>query len=191
MTRDPGPDVRSRILDAALALLGEEGTVRLTQTAVAKAAGVRQSHLTYYFPTRAELLKATAVHSIEAMLTTLGARAAGGELTMDVLARIADAMVGDKRLPRILLGLIASSEEDRAIKGFLRDFVARVRTGLALIARQLGHDVDPQRVALCHTLIVGAAVLNVARDDAASRRESADMVRFAVETLLLDGQGNV
>ncbi|MEQ8484420.1 MAG: helix-turn-helix domain-containing protein [Pseudomonadales bacterium] len=190
MSREPDPDVRSRILDAALALLGEAGTARLTQTAVAREAGVRQSHLTYYFPTRAELLKATAVHSIEAMLSTLGARAADGELTLDMLTRIADTMVGDKRRPRILLGLITTSEEDRAIKGFLRDFVARVRAGLAMIAQQLGHDVAADRVALCHTLIVGAAVLNVARDDAASRRESADMVRFAVETLLLDGQGN-
>ena len=53
-------DVRSRILEAALGLLAENGAHELTQPKVARAAGVRQSHLTYYFPTRGELLQEVA-----------------------------------------------------------------------------------------------------------------------------------
>jgi len=57
-------DVRDRILQAALRLLAESGAHELTQPRVAKAAGVRQSHLTYYFPTRADLLQEVARYSI-------------------------------------------------------------------------------------------------------------------------------
>ncbi|MDH3319882.1 MAG: TetR/AcrR family transcriptional regulator [Betaproteobacteria bacterium] len=52
--------VRDRILEAALGLLAESGAHELTQPKVSKAAGVRQSRLTYYFPTRADLLQAVA-----------------------------------------------------------------------------------------------------------------------------------
>lgn len=185
MPRDNLPDVRTRILEAAISLLGEHGVSRLSQPRVAKAAGVRQSHLTYYFPTRADLLKATALHSIEAMIGTLAGRALEGRLSAEMLSEIAAEAVGDKCRARIMVGLIVASEEDLEIKGFLRDFVGRVRAGLARVVALLGHEVEQANIARFHTLIIGAAVLHVARDDAASRRESAEMARFAVEHLLL------
>jgi AcrR family transcriptional regulator len=180
-------DVRTRILEAALDLLGEHGVSRLSQPSVAKAAGVRQSHLTYYFPTRADLLKATALHSIETMIGSLAERASGGQLSPALLAQIAGAMVADKRRARMMLGLVVASDEDREIKGFLRDFVARVRAGVGRVVALLGHEADSANIAVFHTLIVGAAVLHVARDDDASRRESAEIARFAVERLLFAG----
>ncbi|HUU74054.1 MAG TPA: TetR/AcrR family transcriptional regulator [Burkholderiales bacterium] len=178
-------DVRSRILEAALELLGDHGVSKLTQPSVAKAAGVRQSHLTYYFPTRADLLKATALHSIEVMIGMLAARASEGQLSPDMLAQIASTMVSDKRRARVVLGLVVASDEDREIKGFLRDFVARVRADIGRVVELLGREADPENIALFHTLIVGAAVLHIARDNTASRRESALIVRYAVEQLLL------
>ena len=50
--------VPERILDAALAILAESGLRNLTQVQVANRARVRQSHLTYYIPTRDDLLDA-------------------------------------------------------------------------------------------------------------------------------------
>ena len=64
-------NIRSRILEAALGLLARSGAHELTQPRVARAAGVRQSHLTYYFPTRAELMQAVARHSIEKLVGEL------------------------------------------------------------------------------------------------------------------------
>jgi AcrR family transcriptional regulator len=184
MAPESTPDVPSRILEAALDLLGEHGVGKLTQPNVAKAAGIRQSHLTYYFPTRADLLKATALHSIDSMIRMLASRASEGKLSTDMLASVASEMVGDKRRARVVLGLIVASDEDREIKVFLRDFVTRVRAGVGRIAQLLGREADADSVALFHTLIVGAAVLHIARDNAASRRESARMVRCAVDQLL-------
>ena len=179
-------DVRTSILESALTLLADHGVSKLTQPGVARAAGIRQSHLTYYFPTRADLLKATALYSIESMIGMLSRRALDGKLSPELLTQIASEMVGDKRRARVVLGLVVTSDEDREIKTFLRDFVDRVRAGIGRVVELLGLPADPDRIALFHTLVVGAAVLHIARDNAASRRESAAMVRFAVEQLLQD-----
>ena len=186
MRHDTAIDVRTSILESALTLLADHGVSKLTQPGVARAAGIRQSHLTYYFPTRADLLKATALYSIESMIGMLSRRALDGKLSPELLTQIASEMVGDKRRARVVLGLVVTSDEDREIKTFLRDFVDRVRAGIGRVVELLGLPADPDRIALFHTLVVGAAVLHIARDNAASRRESAAMVRFAVEQLLQD-----
>jgi len=49
---------RQLILDTALRIASNDGIKDLTQTNVASAAGVRQSHLTYYFPLKVDLLTA-------------------------------------------------------------------------------------------------------------------------------------
>ena len=184
MPPDDATDVRKRILDAALGLMAEHGFMEVTQPKIARAAGVRQSHLTYYFPTRGELLKALALHSIETLLGPLAAGASAGKLTPELFAQVTGEALADKRRARVMLGLIVSSEEDREIKQFLRDFVARVRTTMTDVARLLGRDPDRVNIAALHMLFVGATVLNVARDDAASRRECAEIARLAVEAFL-------
>ncbi|HEX4985069.1 MAG TPA: TetR/AcrR family transcriptional regulator [Burkholderiales bacterium] len=187
MTKPTQPDVRQRILDAALALLAEHGFMEVSQPKVAKAAGVRQSHLTYYFPTRSDLLKAVAVYSIESMLGAIAAKAGGGKMTPEAFAQFAAETLADKRRARVMLGLIVSSDEDPEIKQFLREFVARVRTAMAGIASMLGRGADETHIAALHMLFVGATVLNVARDDANSRRECAEIARLAVDTFLPGG----
>ena len=184
MPADNATDVRRRILDAALGLLAEHGFMEVTQPKIARAAGVRQSHLTYYFPTRSELLKALAVHSIETMLGSLSAGASAGKLTPEVFVQIAGEALADKRRARVMLGLIVSSEEDREIKQFLREFVVRVRATIANVATLLGREPDQTKIVALHMLFVGAAVLNVARDDTNSRRECAEIARIAIETFL-------
>jgi AcrR family transcriptional regulator len=184
MPPDDATDVRQRILDAALGLMAEHGFMEVTQPKIARAAGVRQSHLTYYFPTRGELLKALAMHSIETLLGSIVAGASAGKLTPELFAKFAGEALADKRRARVMLGLIVSSEEDREIKQFLRDFVVRVRATMTDVARLLGRDPDQVNIVALHMLFVGATVLNVARDDATSRRECAEIARLAVEAFL-------
>ena len=185
MPSEGAQDMRLKILDAALGLLAGQGFMEVTQPKIAKAAGVRQSHLTYYFPTRSELLKALAVHSIESMMGSLAAGASAGKLTPAQFAQFAGEALADKRRARVMLGLIVSSDEDRQIKQFLRDFVARVRATMTDVARLLGREPDAKSIAALHMLFVGATVLNVARDDANSRRECAEIAQLAVDTFLL------
>ena len=188
MPPDNASDVRQRILDAALGLMAEHGFMEVTQPKIARAAGVRQSHLTYYFPTRNDLLKAVAVHSIETLLDSLVAGASAGKLTPELFAQFAGEALADKRRARVMLGLIVSSEEDREIKQFLRDFIVRVRATMTNVARLLGREPDPINIVALHMLFVGATILNVARDDANSRRECAEIARIAIETFLPGGE---
>ena len=113
-------DVRGRILEAALGLLAESGAHELTQPKVARAAGVRQSHLTYYFPTRGELLQEVARHSIDKLAGQLAQR--HGSLADGIAAG-----AGDKRRSRVMLGLVAAADRDPAIKRRMRRFVLFTR----------------------------------------------------------------
>lgn len=168
------PDARRRILDAALRLVAAGGANELTQPKVSRAAGLRQSHLTYYFPTRADLLQAVAQHSIEALLRSLGRTPGGGT------PRLSDLMAegsGDARRARLMLALVAAADRNPAIRRRLRRFIADMRRtfGAVLEARGLA----PRHLAFIHTVVVGAAVLQLARRDAPSKREARDVLRYA------------
>ena len=63
----PDASVREKILTAANEIVLTVGFSALTQQAVAVRAKVRQSHLTYYFPTRHDLLRGTAQFGVETM----------------------------------------------------------------------------------------------------------------------------
>ena len=165
-------DVRSRILEAALGLLAGSGAHELTQPRVAKAAGVRQSHLTYYFPTRGELLQEVARHSIDKLAGQLAHRHAS-------LAEGIAAGAADKRRARVMLGLVAAADRDPAIKRRMRRFVAELRERMTPLLAAAGLDSSEENVAFFHTVIVGCAVLQLARDNPKARREARQVLRKA------------
>ena len=51
---------RTEIVDCAIELSAASGFAEFSVLKVAKAYGIRQSHLTYYFPTRSDLMAAVA-----------------------------------------------------------------------------------------------------------------------------------
>ena len=157
-------DVRSRILEAALGLLAEGG--ELTQPRVAAAAGVRQSHLTYYFPTVTDLMQSVARHSFQSLARELGARGVGG---------IAAATL-DKRRVRLMLALVLAADRDASLKPRMRAFVKEIRARIAPLLDLQGEDL-----AFLHTVVVGAAVLQLARDNAEARREARMAIDRAIQ----------
>src|SRR6185503_15764438 len=169
--------VRDRILEAALGLLAEGGAHELTQPRVAKAAGVRQSHLTYYFPTRGELLQEIARHSIEKLAGQL-AHAREGTVADGIAAGAAD-----KRRSRVMLGLVAAADRDPKIKQRMRRFVAELRARMTPVLGAAGLRTDPDSVAFFHACIVGCAVLQLARDNAQARSEAKAVLRKAAECI--------
>src|SRR5205823_11917088 len=136
-------EVRERILEAALGLLAGSGAHELTQPRVARAAGVRQSHLTYYFPTRGELLQEVARHSIEKLAGQLARRHAS-------LANGIAAGAADKRRARVMLGLVTAADRDPAIKRRMRRFVADLRRRMTPLLAAGGLETDPASVAFFH-----------------------------------------
>lgn len=169
-------DVRSRILEAALGLVARSGAHELTQPRVARAAGVRQSHLTYYFPTRAELMQAVARRSIEKLV---------GELTRarehdpsQVAAGIA-AGASDKRIVRVMLGLVAAADRDPAVKRQLRRFIGELRQLMVPALAAGGLQAEPACVAFFHSVVVGCSVLQLARDNVEAREEARAVLKMA------------
>jgi AcrR family transcriptional regulator len=165
--------VRDRILEAALRLLAEAGAHELTQPKVAKAAGVRQSHLTYYFPTRGELLQEVARYSIGKLAGEL-AHARNASLAEGIAAAAAD-----KRRSRVMLGLVTSADRDPAIKRRMRRFIGELRGHMAPILGAGGLRNDPESVAFFHCCVIGCAVLQLARDNAEARAEARAVLKKA------------
>lgn len=126
------PDVRDRILTAALQVLQTEGVRKFSQTRVAEAAGVRQSHLTYYFPTRPDLLKATC----DLVLDGVTAHIAGSATTVTnwgagpMLGMLARKM-SDIPHMRMFLAMIVEADQDPDCRALLLHGSTRIRTAIA------------------------------------------------------------
>ena len=171
-------DVRTRILNAALDLLATGGVQELTQPRVCKAAGIRQSHLTYYYPTINDLLQAVAQHTLERVIAQVRQVDSTGAPSSFVEA-IAAATT-DKRRVRTILGLVSAADRDPAMKERLRAFIHELRAGIAPLLKVAGLAATPEQVAFMHSVTVGTAVLHLARDDDAARAESRKVLATAI-----------
>src|SRR4051812_36197245 len=169
-------EVRERILQAALSLLAKSGAHELTQPRVAKAAGVRQSHLTYYFPTRGDLLQEVARYSIGKLAGDLAHAKVHnpGQAAHGIAAGSAD-----KRRARVLLGLVTAADRDPKIKPRLRRFITELRGTMTPALVEGGLKTDPDSIAFFHSVVVGCAVLQLARDNAAARAEAQAVIKRA------------
>ncbi|WP_159732727.1 TetR/AcrR family transcriptional regulator [Methylosinus sp. Ce-a6] len=127
--------VRQRILNAALDIVEKDGVEALTQPRVAKAAGVRQSHLTYYFPRKADLFVAL----LQASHGRAERDAAGGE-GEDMLEALRKLMLGRGRMRFFLAIVLGASEEEE-----LRPILAAHAQGLtSRVAAYFGREAgDP------------------------------------------------
>lgn len=124
--------MRERLLAAALEILGDGGIQQLSQVQVASRAGVRQSHLTYYFPTRDALLEAVTergVEGIAASLRTLVA-ADGGRGHRTLLERLARSVAETAHM-RMFVAMIVEADSDPAVRSVMKRATARMEAALA------------------------------------------------------------
>jgi len=155
-------DVKESILRAGVALLDAQGIAALTQPKVARAAGVKQSHLTYYFPKRTDLLLGIAEHSIDGILANLAARL---EKTVPSAA-IADtiAALGNSGAPpRIMLGLIVAADGEPELRPALQKLVRHIRQRILALLEQAGIANSAQAALLFHATLIGLAVMHEAQ----------------------------
>lgn len=158
--------VKQKILDAGVALLYEQGIASLTQPRIAKAAGVRQSHITYYFPTRNVLVLSIAEHSIDRLLNQILAP----DASRTPADRIADQILNSPQL-RVMLGLLVRADVDPELRGSLSEFIARTRERIAYVLEMHGLPHTPQHALILHATMVGLGMLNMARQTEASEAE--------------------
>lgn len=176
-------NIRDSILAAGVTLLKEQGIATLTQPQVAKAAGIKQSHLTYYFPTRAELLLGIAEESIGATIADLAVRLGEKPRHATLAATVAEVMIAGIP-PRAMIGLIVAADADPEIRKPLRKLIKHVRGQVQALLAKAGLSASADAALLFHAVVVGLAVMHQARMNSESAREVRDGVAAMLELLV-------
>lgn len=160
-----GADLRQRIAETAAEILFHHGSKRLSQLEVAKALGIRQSHLTYYYPRRADLLAAVADHFLAHVAEEFAARSPAGAPSEAFVAELGRRMTVPGAL-RAFFGLLIEADEDDALR---RPLSAHLEQLTAVVAAELGRPAADPDVRLFVTALRGLAPSCFLEREAASR----------------------
>lgn len=171
--------IRESILAAGTQLLREQGIGALSQPKVAAAAGIKQSHLTYYFPTRADLLMGITEQAITAMLASLEAKMTESPRHATLAATISEVMI-EGIPPRAVIGLIAAADVHPEIRKPLRKLIRQVREHILALLTKAGLAANEETALLFHAVMVGLAIMHQARQN----RESASEIKDGVAAML-------
>ena len=156
------PDRRRTIVAAALDVIGESGLGGFTQPRVAARAGMRQSHLTYYFPTRDDLLLAVADEAVRLRVEVLREARDGADGVGDQVAALARVLSTPEHT-RVLMALTQAADQNEAVRTSFGALAADVAPLSADLLRSAGVEPDPASLALLQATSTGIAVLALAR----------------------------
>lgn len=183
--------VRQRIVEAALNLAQTIGVQGMSQARVAAAAGVRQSHLTYYFPTRADLIKATVYAISDQMLDITKAAANATSQDIDPVQEFRNfclQQVCDKGQSRLLLSLMVVTEEEPSLHTWNDEFHHETVVQWQAVYRALGIDATEVDIEVFHATYVGAALLCMQSGSEVALQRATRVVGKAFDRLL-QGRG--
>ena len=145
--RDGQGGIRERILAAAMTALQEDGIRGLSQVQIARRAKVRQSHLTYYFAKRHDLIEAVANRFFEGI-----AHAFGDAVTASVeagdrspLLEHLTAVIVDRRHMRMFAAIILEADDDPKVRAILVRTTLRLQ---AMLANALGGVDGDERASI-------------------------------------------
>jgi len=171
--------IKEDILIAGSTLLREKGVAALTQPQIAQAANIKQSHLTYYFPKRTNLLLAIAEFTLSGLMENVALQLQAKPQGKTLADAIAQIMI-EGLPPRVLLGLIVAADTDPDIRKLLRKLIKHVRASIRSLMQQAGLPADDEAALLFHATVIGLAVMHQAR----LNKESAGEVRAGFDTLI-------
>ena len=141
------PDRRESLIEAAVTAIREGGYPALTQPKVAALAGMPQSHLTYYFPTRSDLVKAVAEHIVRAQLDRADAQAAG-PLSQETAVQGVTALVTATDTTRLFMALVLAADAEPSARPALGELVAGMRQRVTyLLAALSGDAASPEQIS--------------------------------------------
>ena len=180
----PAANVKGSILIAGETLLKEKGIAALTQPKVARAAGIKQSHLTYYFPTRAKLLLGIAEHTISTAMARI-AQCLADNPQRDTLASTLSEIMITGLPPRVVIGLIVAADAEPGIREPLCELIRDVRARIQSLLVTAGLAASADAALLFHATVVGLAVMHQARMSPESAEEVGSGVAFILQLLAL------
>jgi AcrR family transcriptional regulator len=174
-------DHRKDILDAGLAILQEHGLAGLTQPKIASMTGLRQSHLTYYYPTRADLVTAVARTGIELQLAAIRSLVNGAISAKKTAAAIAAVTVLRKNT-RVLAALNQAADQEPSVRALFSGLLAGFTTELGALLRKFNLVANEAQIDLIHALFVGLSIIDLAtaRPKGKARAEAVLNLAFAL-----------
>lgn len=183
------PDRRESLLDAAIAAVREGGYAALTQPKVAARAGMSQSHLTYYFPTRSDLVKAVAERIVRTQLARFDAQVV--PLSREAALANITALVTATETTRVFMALVLAADAEPSARAPLGELVSGMRQRMTYLLAALSGDTEsPERVLshaadgrLFHAAVVGATILSLTEGDQADNEATAQMLAHLLEIL--------
>jgi AcrR family transcriptional regulator len=155
-------DHRKEILEAGLALLREHGLAALTQPKLAAKTGLRQSHLTYYYPTRLDLLIGVTRLAIEAQLAAVRSIVESASSMRKTASIMATATVQHENT-RVLAALNQIADQEPAVRDLFNELLGGFMAELQELLKKLGLPADEPKVDLLHALFVGLSIIDLAR----------------------------
>ena len=173
-------DRKSEILSAGLSVLREEGFAGFTQPRISARAGVRQSHLTYYFPTRVDLLAAVACLAIDNQLAAVDGMLAESS-PAEVVETMSRVMILHENT-RVLMGMAQAADQELALRELFRELTAGILERLGRWLESINVPAEQVSLDLLHALMVGLAVI-----DLATSRSNGELRAKAVLEAALTG----
>jgi AcrR family transcriptional regulator len=173
-------DLRKTILEAGIALLREHGLSSLTQPKIAAKTGLRQSHLTYYYPTRVDLLTAVTRVAIDAQLAGVRSLVKGASSARKTASTMAAFTVLHENT-RVLAALNQAADQEPAVRTLFNELLGGFTAELKTLLEKLGLPADEPCVDLVHALLVGLSIIDLAtaRRKGKARAEAVLNLAFA------------
>lgn len=142
------------ILDAATALLAEEGYAQLSTRKVAARAGMRPGNLQYYFPAKRDMVRALLDRHLERSLERLAGRIEAGEPSPEGrLRQVIEGILADQASAldcTLFREIWALAAHDPEVAAAMSDFYGEYRAHLAATLRSVNPRLrsgDAQRLA--------------------------------------------
>lgn len=134
--------IREKILSTAEKLLLEGGIKKLAQPQLAKITGIPQGHITYYFPTRSDLILAIANKSFENMANILQTHATIKDKVKKTVLDLGIANITNRERTRMWIGLLVESDENSTLRAELEQKLRAAKKLMALTLMKDTHDKD-------------------------------------------------
>lgn len=186
---------RAEILDAVWRIVTTRGAEELSIRVIAAEAGVSKSNVTYYFPTRGEIL-AAAVDRIVSDSWDSAGRILGEGFSIDDLVRATTEVTvpttpDRRRTAGVWLLLNSEAPGDAELSKVLVEYNRRIRDAAVwaltdLAARSvlpLGTDIELEAARL-HALIDGLSLQALADPEAVSATRVAKILSLHFEQML-------
>lgn len=172
-------DRRQQIIEAGLDILREEGLRGFTQPRIAARTEMRQSNLTYYFPTISDLLTAVARAGVEAQLDAASDVVSTVTTREQASERIA-AMTSRHEVTRVLMSLAQAADHESEVRTLFNELTDGLAEEIRMLFGKLSIETQQPGIDLFHALIVGLSVIDLATGS----RSRNDRPRDAMDLIL-------